>query len=80
MALSRTALFYRKNKKSRDKKKAYDKKLNAKPEQKRKRVEANRANRNSRTSKKGDGKDYDHATGRFVSEKVNRGRRGEGGR
>lgn len=79
-SLSRSARYYRKNKKARDKKKKYDRKLQKRPDQVRKRVEANRANRKAGTYGNGDGKDYDHATKRMVSAKTNRGRRGEGGR
>tara|TARA_R100001443_G_scaffold44468_1_gene57411 strand:+ start:13294 stop:13449 length:156 start_codon:yes stop_codon:yes gene_type:complete len=46
-----------------------------------KRAELKRIRR--KAAKKGlkiKGKDYDHATGRFVKPSVNRGRKGEGGR
>jgi len=82
-ANSRSAKFYSENKASREKKQAYDKKLNSKPEQVKKRVEANKKNRDAQregTAKKNDKMDYDHATNRFVSESKNRGRKGEGGR
>jgi hypothetical protein len=75
-----SAQYYRTHKKARDKKQAYDSEYQKKPSAVKKRVEANKANRRSKTSKKGDGKDYDHATNRFVSESTNRGRAGEGGR
>lgn len=68
---------------SKAKKKKYDLEFQKRPEQVRKRVEANRANRKAQkngTAKKGDGKDWDHKTKRMVSEKTNRGRRGEGNR
>ena len=81
MALSKSAQYYRKNRKAAAKKKAYDKKLNAKPEQVKKRVESNRARRKAKKSGKNvSGMDYDHAVGRFVKRKTNRGRKGEGGR
>lgn len=81
MALSKSAQFYRKNKKSREKKKAYDKKLNSKKEQIQKRVESNRARRKAKAAGKNvKNKDWDHKTGRFISVKANRGRVGEGGR
>ncbi len=79
--LSKSARYYRRNKKARDKKKRYDTTLNERKEQIRKRVEANRARR--RAKRKGmnvRGKDYDHAVGRFIPVKKNRGRRGEGNR
>lgn len=81
MGLSKSALYYRNNKKARKKKQRYDAKLNKRPSQVKKRVESNRARRKAR--KRGRnirGKDYDHAVGRFVTTKKNRGRRGEGGR
>lgn len=79
--LSRTAKYYRNNPKARKKKAATDKKVNARPEQIKKRVESQRARRKAKKAGKNvKGKDYDHAVGRFVSSKVNRGRTGEGGR
>jgi len=79
--LSRSARHYRDNPKSRKKKQAYDKKLNAKKEQVKKRVEANRARRKAKAAGKDiKNKDYDHATKRFVKTATNRGRKGEGGR
>ena len=43
---SRTAKFYAKNKKSRDKKKAYDKKYHSSTERKKYRASLNKANKN----------------------------------
>ena len=63
---------------SRKRKLEYDKKFQKRPEQVKKRVEANRANR--KYGKKGDGLDYDHAVKKMVPTKVNRGRKGEGNR
>jgi hypothetical protein len=66
---------------SRKKKRAYDKKLNSKPSQIKKRSEANKKRADAK--KRGanvNGKDYDHATNRFVKTATNRGRKGEGGR
>lgn len=81
MALSRSAKYYRKNKKARDKKKAYDSEHQKKPAQVKKRVEANRARRKAKKAGKNiKGLDYDHAVGAFVPTKVNRGRKGEGNR
>lgn len=81
MALSKSAKYYRKNKKARDKKKAYDTELNKRPEQVKKRVESNRARRKAKQNGQDiKGKDYDHAVRRFVRTKTNRGRKGEGGR
>lgn len=79
--LSRSAEFYRKNKASRDKKKKYDSELGSRPEQVKKRVEANRARRRAKAAGKNvEGKDWDHSVKRFVKSSTNRGRRGEGGR
>ena len=79
--MGRSTEYYRQNAEARKKKQAYDKKLNAKPEQKKKRAESNQkrrvAKRNGQNIK---GKDYDHATNRFVKSSTNRGRAGEGGR
>ncbi len=71
--LSKSAQHYRDNPKSRKKKAATDKKINSRPEQKKKRRESGRA----RTAAKGNiqGKDYDHAVGRFVPSSSNRGRK-----
>lgn len=79
--MSRSAEYYRRNRKAARKKQAYDAALNSKPAQVQKRVESNRARRRAR--KRGQnirGKDFDHAVGRFVKSRTNRGRRGEGNR
>lgn len=79
--LSRSAKYYRDHPEARKKKKKTDTKINARPEQKKKRSESNSKRRKAK--KKGQnikGKDYDHATNRFVKSSTNRGRRGEGGR
>ena len=79
--LSKSARYYRKNKAARAKKAATDKKVNSRPSQVKKRVESNTARRKAKASGKNiKGKDYDHAVGKFVSSKTNRGRKGEGGR
>ena len=78
---SKSANYYRKNAEARKKKAATDKKINARPSQVKKRVEANRARRKAKAAGKDvRGKDYDHATNRFVKSSTNRGRKGEGGR
>lgn len=71
---STTAKFYSKNPASREKKQKYDAEFQKKPAQVKKRVEANRANREA-NSPKGDKRDYDHAVKKFVPESVNRGRK-----
>ncbi len=73
--------YYRKNAAARKKKAATDKKINSRPAQVKKRTEANKARRKAKANGKNiKGKDYDHAVGRFVKSKTNRGRAGEGGR
>ena len=80
-AKSKSAKYYAKNPAARKKKAATDKKINARPSQVKKRVEANRARRKAKANGKNiKGKDYDHAVGRFVNSSTNRGRKGEGGR
>jgi len=81
MALGKSALYYKRNPEAAKRKAAYDKKLNARPKQKSKRAELGRIR--TKDENKGrniKGKDYDHATGRYETPKVNRGRKGEGGR
>jgi hypothetical protein len=79
MALSKSALHYRRNKKSRDKKKAYDTEYHATPERKKYRASLNKARR--ARGLKGNGKDLSHTKdGKLVleSRKRNRGRQGSG--
>lgn len=79
--MGKSTNYYRKNAKARKKKAATDKKINARPAQVKKRVESNKKVRQAKKAGKNiRGKDYDHATNRFVSRKTNRGRAGEGGR
>ena len=73
--------YYRNNAAARKKKAATDKKVNSKPSQVKKRVEANKARRKAKAAGKNvKGKDYDHAVKKFVKTSTNRGRSGEGGR
>lgn len=79
--LSKSGKYYRDNSTARKKKAATDKKVNARPAQVKKRVQSNAARRKAKKAGKNiKGKDYDHAVKRFVSQKTNRGRKGEGGR
>lgn len=79
--MGHSTAYYQNNPKARNKKKAYDKKLNARKEQIKKRVESNAKVREAKKNGKNiKGKDYDHATNSFVLVATNRGRRGEGGR
>jgi len=76
MALSKSALYYRKNKKARDKKKKYDATLNKSKAQTKKRVESNRARRKAKAAGKNiKGKDASHTKKGIVFKKssVNRG-------
>lgn len=78
---SKSAKYYAKNPAARKKKAATDKKINARPSQVKKRVEANKARRKAKAAGKNiKGKDFDHAVGKFVKSSTNRGRKGEGGR
>lgn len=73
--MSSSTEYYRKNPSARKRKAQTDKKINSRPEQIKKRVEANRKRREAK--KRGqniEGKDYDHATNRFVKSSTNRGR------
>ena len=75
MALSRTAKFYRDNPKARDKRDAYAKKYNAKPENKRKRSLLNKENRKRGTYGNGDGLDVSHlGNGKTKLEKASKNR------
>lgn len=81
MAKSKSARYYQSHPEARAKKARYDTRLNDRPAQVNKREESNKKRYNAK--KRGQnvrGKDYDHATNRFVSIKANRGRAGEGGR
>ena len=76
-----SAEYYRKNPKARAYKARMDKIINSRPEQIKKRVEANRKRSEAKKNGKNvNGKDYDHAVNAFVATSVNRGRNGEGGR
>jgi len=76
MALSRSAQWYKDNPEGRKKKAAYDKKHNAKPEQRKKRSELNKYNREKGTYGNGDQKDASHKGGKisgFEKASKNRG-------
>lgn len=80
-ANSKSAKYYAKNPAARKKKAATDKKINARPEQVKKRVESNaKVRERKKAGKSTKGMDYDHATNKFVKTATNRGRAGEGGR
>jgi hypothetical protein len=73
--MKKTAKYYASNPEARAKKKSYDTKLNKKPGQVKKRVEANKANRKAGTYGNGDGIDMAHTKKGIVKKKqsVNRG-------
>jgi len=79
--MKKTAKHYKKNKASYEAKLEYDRKYNARPENKKKRVELNKYNREAQAegrAKVGDSKDATHKGGKIVGfEKasVNRARR-----
>lgn len=75
MAKSKSAKYYAANPSAKAVKTAYNKEYQKKPSAVKKRVEANRANRRAGTYGNGDGKDFDHRTGRMVKASVNRGAR-----
>lgn len=81
--LSESAKFYRDNPRARKKKAATDKKVNARPDQRKKRSELSTKNREyDKKNGKGSRKDldFDHAVGKYVKSSTNRGRKGEGAR
>jgi len=74
--LSRSALYYRKNKRAREVKALKDKEINARPEQRAKRSELVKKNREA--DKRGvdrTGKDYDHGSKRYIDSSKNRGKK-----
>ena len=80
MALSKSAKYYRDNPEARKKKAATDKKINARPEQRKKRSEL--IKRNAEADKRGTnrtGKDWDHSSNSYVKVSTNRGRTGKKG-
>lgn len=77
--MKKSAKHYASNPASKAKKAAYDKKYNAKPEQRKKRAGLVKKNRDAGTYGNGDGKDYDHAVGKMIKASVNRGRNSKNG-
>ena len=74
--MKKTAKYYAKNPKARKKKAATDKKINARPEQKKKRAELGRKRHaDKKKGKNIKGKDYDHKQGKYMSPSKNRGQR-----
>ena len=76
MALSRTALFYRKNKASRDKQRKKDVARSISPEGLKKRAFLKRKrNAAIKSGKDIKGKDFDHGSKKFISPTKNRGKK-----
>lgn len=70
---SRSAKYYQKNKKARDKKKAYDKKYHSSKARKKYRAALNKFNR--KKGRKGDNKDASHTKrGKLVLERMSKNR------
>jgi len=74
--MKKTAQHYRDNKASRDKKNAYQKEYNARPENIAKRVELNKANRDAGTYGNGDKRDVAHKNGKISGTKSQSANRG----
>ena len=76
-----SAQYYAENPESAAKKRAAQKKINARPEERAKRSELVKKNREA--DKKNidrSGKDFDHSVNRYVDKSVNRGRNGKNGK
>tara|TARA_R100001015_G_C4610512_1_gene165877 strand:+ start:81 stop:344 length:264 start_codon:yes stop_codon:yes gene_type:complete len=81
VTLSKSAQYYRKNKKARDKKKSYDTKYHKSASRRQYRSDLNKENRLRGTYGNGDGKDLSHTKrGGLVmeSQSKNRARQGSG--
>jgi hypothetical protein len=74
--VSTSTKYYRDNPQARKKKAAEDKRINARPAQKRKRSEAgSKRYAAKRDGRNVSGKDYDHKQGKFISSSANRGQK-----
>jgi len=73
--VKKTAKFYATHSEDRDKKAAYDKRNDARPERRARRAELTKINREKGTAGNGDGKDWSHTKNGVVMKKasVNRG-------
>lgn len=70
-----SAQYYAENKESRDKKKAYDTKYHSTKKRRQYRAELVKKRREAGRYGNGDGMDYDHTEGRFMSAKKNRSKK-----
>ena len=78
---SKSAKYFAKNSAARKKKNEYQKKYNARPEEKKRRAELNKYNRDKGTYGNGDKKDASHKNGKIVGmekQSTNRARNGKG--
>lgn len=76
MKKGKTQTYYDNNPEARAVKAKKDKEINARPEQRKKRSELTKKNREA--DKNGvdrNGKDFDHAVGKYVKSSINRGRK-----
>lgn len=76
---SNTAKYYAENPEAAEKRRAYQRKLNKRPDKKKYRAELVKINRKAGTYGNGDGKDYDHGERKFMSAKKNRSKKFEKG-
>lgn len=73
--------YYQTHPEARKKHVATSKKINQRSDQKKRRAELNLIRKKAKAKGiKIEGKDYDHAVGKFIKSSINRGRKGEGGR
>ena len=71
-SVSASTKYYRENPEARKKKDAYNTDYHSTPSRRAYRAELNQKNRDAGTYGNGDGQDYDHTEGRFMSESKNR--------
>jgi hypothetical protein len=71
-SVSASTKYYRENPEARKKKDAYNTEYHSTPSRRKYRAELNQKNRDAGTYGNGDGQDYDHTEGRFMSESKNR--------
>jgi len=72
MRAKKSTKYYQENPEARRKKNEYNKKYHSTPSRRAYRAELNKKNREAGTYGNGDGKDYDHTEGRFMSASKNR--------
>ena len=72
MRAKKSTKYYQENPEARKKKNEYNKKYHSTPSRRAYRAELNQKNREAGTYGNGDGKDYDHTEGKFMSASKNR--------